>query len=177
MLRRTVARAFAREAASEGPAVEPAAPRGRTQAASSLFSSLHSAMESQSRQRKGRAAEGESGVSRVRALLEGVEFTVRTRRCAYRFLDTLDGMIWVYEVTGDRALPREILSVKSTPEGYQPIRKPLGYRRSGYRHTSVRELAASYLSYDAAEERVNLHERKPEPIVGPAPPAADCPEH
>lgn len=84
-------------------------------------------------------------LSKKRSLLDGVEFVLETPQYSLRFLNTLSGTISVCSVEEGRLVPREILSVQATAEGYQPIRKLVRGRRSGFQYTSVRALGDAYL--------------------------------
>src|SRR5262245_29819987 len=108
MIRRTVARAFGmsgdeRPRADEPPAA--AAPNGsRIALLNQFFGELQEAFERAAREGVGGGANGggdgagaaAARISKTRPRPEGLEFTIDGPRGAFRFLNTLDGIIWIH---------------------------------------------------------------------------------
>ena len=80
---------------------------------------------------------------------QGLEFELSGPGGAFAFLDTLCGYVVACQKSGERVLPREILSVELQAGAFRPIRKPAGSsdgrRRRPYRFTSVPEVARDYI--------------------------------
>ena len=165
MLRRTAAKAFGSGEQDSAPVAPAPHETRRGEAVARLFRELQASLESHAeapaRAPAGEAegeAEGatprgllEAGlqVSKPRALRQGLEFELSGPGGAFAFLDTLCGYVVACQKSGERVLPREILSVELQAGAFRPIRKPAGSsdgrRRRPYRFTSVPEVARDYI--------------------------------
>lgn len=153
MLRRTAARAFAPSSGREVADVEPGAPRDRLDAVRRLFLDLRRELSRHA------AAAGVAGLDRSprrgaeRSLLGGVEFLLESPWCALRFVDDLRGMVQVSSRRSGRWELEDVISVQAGPDGYRPIRKRVRGRRTGFRFTTVRELAGEFHRSLGPEDR------------------------
>ena len=159
MIRRTVARAFGLSA-EERPRTEeplPAAPPGGSRIAllNQFFGELQEAFERGAREGTGGGANGAAGdaavggstarVSKTRPRPEGLEFLVDGPRGPFRFLNTLDGIIWIHREEGGRFLEDRLLSVQYQGSTPRLIEKPAGGPRSPFRFTSLPQILKEFL--------------------------------
>jgi hypothetical protein len=158
VIRRTVARAFGlsgdERARTEEPM--PAAPNGsRIALLNQFFGELQEAFERAAREGTGGGANGGAGeaavgaaavrVSKTRPRPEGLEFLVDGHRGPFRFLNTLDGIIWIYHEEGGRLREDRLLSVQYQGSTPRLIEKPAGGSRSPFRFTSLPQILKEFL--------------------------------
>ncbi len=171
MLRKTVAKAFGSGEPEAAPVARAAHETRRGEAVERLFSSLNEAFQAALPEERSGLQEPEptgalDGTSWLPGQLEldpprprsgGFELTLRGQACAFTFLNSLSGYITV--LLGGSAVdgvPLEVLGVQLQGGVFRPIRKPIlsgpkqgvsaHARRSGFRFTSVPEVAREYLA-------------------------------
>ncbi len=158
MIRRTVARAFGfsgeeRPRAEEPP---PAAPTSsRIALLNQFFGELQEAFERTAREAGAAGGEGQEGegqgaaapqVSKTRPRPEGLEFLVHGPAGSFRFLNALDGIIWIFREEDGRFREDSLLSIQFEGSTPRLIEKPAGGLRSPFRFTSLPGILKEYFS-------------------------------
>ncbi len=161
MIRRSVARAFGPTAGklpqAEGSLAGPR-PSSRITALHQLFIELHAALERAIAEREGgarspdgapkAASRGAADVPRVTRPLprqEGIEFVLDLLGESYRFLDTLDGIVWIFRGERGEFVEHALLTVFFEGSSTRLIERPAAAPRAPFEFTTVQQLAKKYL--------------------------------
>jgi hypothetical protein len=160
VIRRTVARAFGASPSGKPSGDWPLEETAGNADIERFLRDLHRTLEE--------VAAGEGGarqgvrlrLTRPETLPEGVEFVLAADGAAIRFLDTLLGFVRVIISSRDGSSLEEVLSLHQQSGAQRPIWKPLARpaarecrRRTGFRFTSISDLALRYAAILSAEPR------------------------
>ena len=165
MIRRTVARAFGMSG-DEPPRMETSSPKGakgsRMALVNQLFTDLQERFEKSVREIAASAGEDvppESipRITKVRPRPEGLEFILELPSGAYRFLDSMDGIIWIFREEDRCFLEDRLLTIQFEGEVPRIIERPTGMQRSPFRYTSVPRLVKDFLPF--AGENIVFRQR------------------
>ncbi|MBI4585637.1 MAG: hypothetical protein HY717_16625 [Planctomycetes bacterium] len=143
MIRRTIRRAFGPSLEGRvGPAFQPVEPQAsRVHQLHKIFKDLHETFSKLPR--AGEQADLE--VTPPRARPEGLEFTVSGPGFSCRFVDNMNGMIWIWRERAGEGVHVDVLTLHPDEEGaLRLIEKPVRPGRAGrsvFRFTSVPEVA------------------------------------
>jgi len=159
VIRRSVARAFGPTAGklpqAEGQIAAPR-PSSRITAVHQVFIELHAALDRALAPLPVGALPGGSAppptprkaatrLSRPLPRPEGIEFVLDLPGESYRFLDTLDGIVWIYRGERGEFVEHSLLTVVFEGASMRLIERPAGAARAQFEFTSVTQLAKKYV--------------------------------
>ena len=150
MIRRSVSKAFG-PSGVEHASVETArsADESLSHAArvNALFGELHAAFERAAAERIAAGPAGSSGeerVTKVRPRPEGLEFEVGGALGTWRFLNSMDGTVWIVREEAGRAVREAVVTVqRDGPHLRAVLKQGLGARRP-FVYTTVPALVRAY---------------------------------
>lgn len=143
MIRKTVSRAFGRSLEPTRDAAPGGDPRSRFGQMNTVFEDLRSAFLSAFGRSRGEE-EAERRVTAIRQEMEGREFRVLADTGAFRFRNTMNGLVWILREVRAGFERLATLSLHPDERGEQRlVEKRLGRTRSAFRYTSISWLVES----------------------------------
>ena len=142
MIRRTVARAFG-SPGEDRPSLEKAVAPGRAnrvQAMNALFAEIGESFEKAAAERPASGGAPALRVGKPRPGPEGIEFTLAAPAGSFRFLNAMDGIVWLQREEDGKYVEERLLSVLFEEGRPRLIEKPVGVSRAPFRFASVRDL-------------------------------------
>lgn len=85
-------------------------------------------------------------VTKARPRPDGLEFIVEGSSGSYRFLNSMDGIVWIYRDEEGRFREDRLLTVQFEGGSARLIERPAGIQRAPFRATSIPQIVKEVLS-------------------------------